>query len=323
LKHSFAIIMVLVICPTFCVGAELAVQVISGTADGGAVTDDEVVVQIFEHGQLLHTLNGKANAEGKAVFENLPEGEHLTAVARARHQDMMFAGRPVSLRPAEDGHVASVQVFDVSTDKSKLLVETHHLILKARPGALEVTEYMQLKNSCDKAISSSERDDQNRTIVLDVKLPSGFKNLRSLSYFEDNALVITEEGFYDIMAVPPGEQHITFSYTLDVTSEVMDFAKTISLPTSGFVLFAELGQANIQGLDRTTEQATRLSGEAMQYCEFDNLAPGEEITFQLIALDTGSSGLLKWIILGSVLGAVTVLTVLRLRREKETDPNTP
>jgi len=323
LKYSFATIVVLAICPMFCVGAELAVQVISGTADGGAVTDDEVIVQIFEHGQLLHTLNGKADAEGKAVFENVPEGEHLTAVARARHQDMMFGGQPVSLRPTEDEHVASVQVFDVSTDKSKLLVETHHLILKALPGALEVTEYMQLRNSCDKAISSSERDDQNRTIVLDVKLPNGFKNLRSFSYFEDNALIITEEGFYDIMAVPPGEQHITFSYTLNVTSEVMDFAKAISLPTSEFVLFAELGAANIQGLDRTTEQATRSSGEAMQYYELDNLAPDEEIAFQLMGMDTGSSGLLTWIILGSVLGAVTILSILRLRREKETDPKTP
>ena len=323
MKHSFAIIMVLAIFPTFCVGAELAVQVISGTADGGAVTDDEVVVQIFEGRHLLHTFNARADAEGKAVFENVPEGEHLTAVARARHQNMMFAGQPVSLRPAEDGHVASVQVFDVSTDKSKLLVETHHLILKALPGALEVTEYMQLKNSCDKAISSSERDDQNRTIVLDVKLPRRFKNLRSFSYFEDDALVITEKGFYDIMAVPPGEQHITFSYTLDVRSEVMDFAKTISLPTSEFVLFATLGRANIQGLDRTTEQATRSNGEAMQYYELDNLAPGEEIAFQLEGLDTGSSGLLTWIILGFVLGAVIILTALRLRREKETDPKTP
>jgi hypothetical protein len=182
---------------------------------------------------------------------------------------------------------------------------------------------MHLQNSSDRAISSSERDDQDRAVVLDIKLPRGFKNLRSFTYFEDSALVVTEKGFYDIMAVPPGEQHITFSYTLDVTSEVMDFAKTISLPTSEFVLFAELGQANIQGLDRAAEQATRSSGEAMQYYERDNLAPGEEIAFQLTHLDVGSSGLLIWIALGVVLGAIVVLAALRLRREKETNPKTP
>ena len=173
------------------------------------------------------------------------------------------------------------------------------------------------------AISSNERDDQDRTIVLDIKLPMGFRNFKSLGYFEDQALVVTEEGFYDTMAVPPGEQNITFSYTLDVTSETMDVVKTISLPTSNFVLFAELGEATIHGLGQAGEQAMRSSGEAMQYYERGSLTPGEEIAFQLEGLDTGSSGLLTWIILGFVLGAVIILTALRLRREKETDPKTP
>ena len=322
MKHSLSIILLLAVCSTLCMGAKLTVQVTSGTTDGASVADDEVIVQIYEDRYLLHTFNARANAEGKAVFENIPEGERLAAVARAKHQDMMFAGQPVPLRPSEDGHVAAVQVFDVSTDKSKLSVETHHLIIKAQPRALEVTEYMHLRNSSDRAVSSGERDDQNRTIVLEIKLPHGFKNLRAFSYFEDDALVITREGFYDIMAVPPGEQHVTFTYTLDVMSEILDFAKTVSLPTSEFVLFAELGQAKIQGLDRSAEQATRPSGEAMQYYKRNNLAPGEEIAFQLTGLNVGSSALLIWIVLGTVLSVIIILAALRLRPEKGTTPQT-
>ena len=86
---------------------------------------------------------------------------------------------------------------------------------------------------------------------------------------------------------------------------------------------AELGQANIQGLGEATEQATRSSGEAMQYYERDNLAPGEEIALQLTHLDVGSSGLLIWIALGTVAGAVITLALLRLRPKKETSPQTP
>ena len=310
----------LAICSTLCLGAELTVQVTNGTADGAPVTDDEIIVQIYDNRYLLRTLNGRADAEGKAVFKNIREGEHLAAVARAKHQDMMFSGQPVSLHSTENGRVASVQVFDVSDDKSQLSVETHHLIIKARPGAIEVTEYMQLKNSSDMAISSSERDDQNRTIVLDIKLPQGFKNLRSFSYFKDSALVVTEEGFYDIMAVPPGEQHITVAYTLDVTSEVMDFAKTISLPTSNFALFAELGQAKILGLGQAQQQAMRSSGESMQYYERSSLAPGEEVALQLTNLDVGSLGLAKWIIAAAVISIIAALIILRLRPEKKVNP---
>ena len=103
--------------------AVLTVEVTSGTANGAAVKDDVVIVRIYKHGQLLHTLDGKVGADGKAVFGNVPTGNRVVAVVRARHQDMMFNGQPVALRPAEDEFVARVQVFDVSDDKSKLSVE--------------------------------------------------------------------------------------------------------------------------------------------------------------------------------------------------------
>ena len=102
----------------------------------------------------------------------------------------------------------------------------------------------------------------------------------------------------------------------------MDFAKIVSLPTSEFILFAELGAAKIQGLDRTTEQATRSSGELMQYYTRANLAAGEEVAFQLRNLDVGSSGLAKWIIAGAVISAIAILAALRLRGKKETNPET-
>lgn len=323
MKYFIRTIIVSQICftPCFAAGqARLTVEVTNGTTKTPAPADTETIVQIYVQGNLLHTYNGRTDDQGKALFDNVPEGRDVTAIARAKHQNMMFAGRPVTLNPAQDEHIAAVQVFDVSEDKSKLSVETHHLIVKAGPGSLEITEYMQLRNSSDFAITSSDRDGQNRTIVLDIKLPRGFANLSSLSYFEDQALVVTENGFYDTMAVPPGEQHVTFSYTLDVTSETMDVVKTISLPTSEFVLFAELGAAKITGLGQAGEQATRSSGELMQYYSRSNLAPGEEVAFQLTGLDVGSSGLAKWIIAALVVSAIVVLIVLRLSPEEKANP---
>jgi hypothetical protein len=294
----------------------LAVEVTSGTADGIAVTDDVVIVQIYEHGKLLQTLEGKVAANSKALFENVPTGEHIVAVARTKHQNMMFNSRPVALSPTEDELFAYVLVFDVSDDKSKLSVETHHLMIKAQPESIAITEYMQLKNSSDMAVSSKERDSQNRTVVLDIMLPKGFKNLRSSSYFEDNALVITEEGFYDVMAVPPGEHQVTFSYTLDITSDSTDIVKKISLPTSNFVVFAELGRAKLQGLGQAEKQLIRTDGAPIEYYRRNHLAPAEEIAFQITGFNVGASGLATWIILAVVFGGLMVLAILRLGPQK-------
>jgi hypothetical protein len=151
--------------------ARLTVQVTNGTANGGSVVGDTVTVAIYQHEKLLTTAEAVVASDSKAVFEDIPAGEHMVAVVRARHQDMMFSSRQVTLRPPGKTFSADVHVFDVSDDKSKLSMQTHHFIIKTGPAALEITEYMQLKNSSDTAITSKERDSQDRAIVVEVKLP--------------------------------------------------------------------------------------------------------------------------------------------------------
>jgi len=243
----------------------LVVEVTNGTKNGTDAAGDSIVVQIYEHGQLLQTLDGEVSDDGKTVFDNVFAGENSVAVAGVKHQDMMFSSPPVALEPAADSIVAVVQVFDVCEDSSKLSVGTHHLIVRINPKSIEITEYMQLRNSSDMAVSSKTRDSSNRAIVLEIVLPKGFKNLRSLSYFEESALMTTAEGFYDTMAVPPGEHEIAFSYTIDATSATMNIVKKVSLPTSDFVVFAESGQAKLEGLGRPEQKLIGTDGAAMEY----------------------------------------------------------
>lgn len=324
---KYFIVSVLVVCVTshVCFADEvvlpaskgvLVVEVTNGTANGAALTGDEVIVGIYENRQFLYNLNGKVAADDKAVFDNVPLGDNFLALARVKHQDMMFNGHPVVLKLTdvnETEHVAPVRVFDVTNDKSGLSVEVHHVIIKARSESLEISEYMQLKNSSDMAVSSDKKDDQNRNIILEIMLPGGFKNLKSTSYFEESALVVTEQGFYDTMAVPPGEFPVNFSYTLDITSSTMDIVKGISLPTSNLMVFAELGQAKLRGLGRPENQLITSNGTPMEYYKLRDPAPSEEIAFQIVGFNISRSGRTTWMILSLTFGALAVLVVLRSR----------
>ncbi len=290
----------------------LVVEVTNGTANGAAVAGDEVIVGIFENSQLLHSLNGEVDADGKAVFEDVPVGDNIVALARAKHQDMMFSGRVIELKPTEDKHLAQVEVYDVSVDRSHLSVGAHHMIIKARSEYLEITEYLQLRNSSDMAVSSNKKDSRDKEVILEIMLPKGFKNLKATSYFIENALVVTERGFYDTMAVPPGEYQANFTYTLDITSNTMDIVKGITLPTSNLIIFAELGQAKLRGLGEADNQVTNASGAPMRYYQLSDLAPPEKVAFQIVGFNVGTSGLTTWIILSLTFGAIVVLVVLRL-----------
>ncbi len=255
----------------------------------------------------------RTSAEGKAIFENVPTGEQIIAVPRGKHKEMMFSGDSVKLSPPGDKFIARVEVFDVSVDKSKLSVETHHLIIKAtsETKTLEITEFMQLVNSSDMAISSGERDNQGNSIVLKIMLPKGFSNLHWTSYFEENAIVVTENGFYDIMAIPPGSYHATFSYTLDITSPTMDIVKKISLPTANLMVLTPDGGVQLHALSDAEKQIINRNGVSMEYLKFSNLVPSEEISFQVTGLTVGKHGWITWIILTIVFGVMIGFAIIR------------
>ena len=292
--------------------AVLTVQVINKTANGTPVTNDEIILQIYQHQQMLNTLEAKAAEDGNAVFENIPTGEQFFAVPQAKHKEMLFTGQIIKLSPGEDKFNAQVEVFEVSTDKTKLSVQTHHLIVKASPETknLEVTEFMQIMNSSDTAISSNERDEQGNAIVLNIMLPKGFSNLQWTRYFEKNAGIVTKDGFYDIMAVPPGSNQAIFSYTLDVSSSTMDIVKKVSLPTNNFMILTQ-GDVQLLGSDDADVQTMNMNGVSTEYLKFTNLAPAQEISFRITGLTADKHNWITWIILTSVFVVMIIFAIVR------------
>ena len=295
----------------------LTVEVVNGTANGTPVTNDEVIVQLFQHNQLLSSLEGKVSAEGRALFDNVPSGEHMVAVAQARHQNMMFSGPAVSLDPAKEKFTANIRVFDVSVDQSRLSVKNHHFIIKTHPEFLEITEFMQLSNASDMAVSSAKTDSLGRPIVIEIMLPEGFQNLKTSGYFVESALVRTKDGFYDTMAVPPGDFQVTFSYTLDITSSAMDMIKKITLPTSHFMAFIDSGEAQFHGLSEDEKQTMDRNGVPTEYFRRENLTPADVVAFRITGLRAGAKKWVTWVTLAVVFGVLVIFAVVRSRPAKK------
>ncbi len=291
----------------------LIVEVRNNTANGAAVAGDEVTLQLYRGPQQTDSRSAKAGEDGRAVFENLPTGQGIVAVARAKHQNMAFRSRPVPLDAAAGELSVSIQVYDVSTDASQLSIGMHHLMIALRGRSLEFTEYLHLSNSSDMAVTRLERDDQNRPIVLRIMLPEGFRDLTTSSYLEREALVVVGEGFYDTMAVPPGEHQVAFSYKVDVGRGSTEILKKITLPTSHLMIFWEHGQGTLAGLGEPDDRLVNADGVPLECYRRINLKPGEELAFQISGPKGKKSDASTWIILAVVFGAIVIVALWRLR----------
>lgn len=296
--------------------ASLTIGVTNSTANGTSTLNDEVLVTIYEQRKPTQTLKGNIDSQGKAIFENVPTGNNITALPRIKHQDMMFNGHPIALKAGQTVFNGHVEVYEVSTDKSKLSVTTHHFIIKVEADSLRITEYMRLDNSSDMAITSVEKDVNDKSKVIEVILPEGFKDLTYSKYFQENALIITKDGFYDTMATPPGQYDAEFSYSLEIDSETIDIVKTISLPTSEFMVFSLLDKGQLKGLGDSGGEVNLADGSSAEYFSFPELKAAEQIKFQLVGLNVTKSGRNTSITLIVVFALIAMLVIWRLRSQQ-------
>jgi len=320
LRNSCVAVAFAVLCSWLATGnarsqtapATLVVEVSNGTARGATVLGDVVTLQLRQHEQLVKSLEAEVGQAGEALFEDLPTAAHMVAVVRVKHQNMAFQGRPVVLAPGQSAYSTSVQVFDVSSDVSELSVGTHHIMVGIRSTWLEFTEYMQLRNGSDMAIRGAARDAENRPVVIEIALPKGFRELTSSGYLVPSALVTTATGFYDTLAVPPGEHQVSFSYRVDIDRGTMDIAKEISLPTSEVVVFWENGQGDLQGLGEPDDRLTNAEGVAVEYYRRTDQEVGDRIAFQISGFNVTTSDTHTWIVLIVAFSAVVVVAIVRL-----------
>lgn len=303
--------------------ATVVVEVANGTANGTTVVGDAATLQVFHHQELRESFETGVGETGEAVFENVPIGAHLVAVARVKHQNMAFRGGPVSLASTGTEYSTSVQVYDVSSDASPLSVGTHHITITVDDTSLRFTEYMQLRNGSDMAITGSRRDAQNKPMVIEIMLPAGATDLTPSAYFEGSALVATDTGFYDTLAVPPGEHQITFSYRLDIDHPAADIVKEISLPTSELALFWEGGRAQVTGLGEPDERLTNAQGVPVEYYQRHNVQAGDRISFQVSGLNVKPSDADTWIALAVAFAVVVAIALWRLRTGPTASPPAP
>ena len=296
--------------------ATFTVKVVSGTAGGSPVAGAEVLLTVYEKGVEVDNQTALVKADGMASFD-VKTGVGSVAVARAKHNDMMFSSSQVELRPGKEFFTAAVMVYDVSQDNSVLTVGQHHIIVKVQLDVIVVEEYVQIVNPTDKAVSAAKKDSDGFPVVFQALLPKGYTDLQCQQYFQEQALVRTDKGFHDIMAVPPGKYDAAFSYKLDVDSAELNFVRTISNPTSNVVVVAQLAGAKLDGLGQPQSKVTMdAPGDSNYYVLSQNFEPAQAIQFTISGLKTNPQD--RLMIIFSVIFSILALAVLyRIRPKKK------
>ncbi|MHC5123021.1 MAG: hypothetical protein ACYSOR_02315 [Planctomycetota bacterium] len=305
--------MVFLACLSWCLG-EITTEpvliqvVVTNETAGSPASDAEVALTIYQDSEPLDRRVGRSNAQGVCSFQEVPTGLGMAVVATAMNQDMMFSSRPMSLEHAHDAmYQLEIVVYDVSTDTSALSIGTHHLVVRVAPQGLFIDEYLQVINDSDKAVTSEEKTPEGKPAVLKVYLPAGFKDIIYSKYFQEQALIMTDDGFIDTMAVPPGRHDAVFTYAV----------KTEALPTQDLMVFSQLSGASIAGLDEPLGQMTINNGSPADYFPSVSLETGDQISFEITGLSIAQDPDDLWIMFGVIFGVMILIGIVRTWTHKK------
>jgi hypothetical protein len=296
--------------------AVLTVTVVNETRGGSPPpAGTEVVLRILDSAQPVDMKSAVIDDKGVCVFADLPVGATLSAMAQIEYGNMAFSSPPIALVPSQNRFDLSLPVFEVSRDRSLILAGTHHIILRRNSNRLAITEYLQLINDSDKAVLSDRKDPQGRPIVMEIDLPAGFRELSFSSYFHPDATVVTESGFYDTMAIPPGRHPAVYSYTLAARGSTMDIVKKITVPTQEMMIFAQLDGATVTGLGPSGGRMTLKDGTAAEYYAV-SVGADNIVRFQITGLPASKLAWVLWISGGSVCLGILAVAIVRGKARK-------
>lgn len=321
MRHILFITMILLLSASKCYAQDehahdisettLIVKVVNESANGTDVVGDTVTVDFYRHGEVVGHVEGLVGEDGRAVFTNAPAGTHVVAVASTKHADMAFSSHTVEVAKTDRPIYVNISAYDVSYDNSVLRIETHHMIFKTEADSLVVTEYMQFVNPTDRAVTTDEKDAEGMPKVLSMKLPAGFSDLSVTSYFVMSAIVQTEEGFYDTMAMPPGEFQAIFNYKLPITASDVAIAKPVTMPTEDFTVFSQIGSVKIVGLEVPAEEFVTGDGSTSEYFALGNVTPPEVVKFKITGFNYSKPMKDTVIPIAVIFGVLAILVIKR------------
>ena len=315
--------MVFLACLSWCLG-EITTEpvliqvVVTNETAGSPASDAEVALTIYQDSKPLDRRVGRSDAQGVCSFQEVPTGLGMAVVATAMNQDMMFSSRPMSLEHAHDAmYQLEIVVYDVSTDTSALSIGTHHLVVRVAPQGLFIDEYLQVINDSDKAVTSEEKTPDGKPAVLKVYLPAGFKDIIYSKYFQEQALIMTDDGFIDTMAVPPGRHDAVFTYAVKTETPSVQIIKKAALPTQDLMVFSQLSGASIAGLDEPLGQMTINNGSPADYFPSVSLETEEQISFEISGLSIAQDPDDLWMMFGVIFGVMILIGIVRTWTHKK------
>ena len=266
--------------------------------------------------------------EGRYSFDGLAIGDDYVYVVDAFFDGGMFPGRALQL-PSDTTSAPVIEtttkVWPTTTDPTVIGLPRDDLFAISSDDGLGVIESVTVLNSSDFAYIGRGGDESapGRSPSLGFALPEGAQGvqIQEGTTLDIPKLVASDFGFAATVAIPPGLNRVTFSYSMPDAGAQFELSRNALYPTGEISVYTRppltaSGNRLVESGEKSIEGTTY----NLWTTEDDQIDPGDPVQILLVADAGKSATLLAGIgVLGLAL-LVGIAVALRRRARRMKSP---
>jgi hypothetical protein len=258
-------------------------EVINGTPDGAVPGDLTVTLHAFsgmeETGMYTTTL---ASDQGFR-FEDVSFAQGDTLVVRTVYGGVAYFSEFATVESDQQEVSLPVTIYETTDVRGDVGIAQLHIFVEKTGDRLQIGQYCVVANRANRTYVGSPVTSSGDRWTWSVILPDDAQNLR----FETGELgarfVITDQGFADTRAIPPGNAGVEASFTYELPySEGLGIEEAFDVPVNAAILVLPGGTIGLEGAALSSEETLETqSGPAVSY-RAGPLEAGEPLSFTVV-----------------------------------------
>ena len=290
-------------------------RVVNGTAGVTAVVGTEVSLRVFREGELIDSRTATPDSQGRFVFQGVPvpgQGDPLYILTA------IYLDVPYSMELTGESELSDIllTVHEPTGSLDSLSIQSSSMfILRADAGArtLSAFEILTVTNEGDRVfvpdlVEGSPMD------LLRFPLPPGAVGLEVESGLTGGQVLQVDRGFALVVAVPPGEHGVAFTYLVPYRGEVLDLSRRFGIGAETFRLLVSEEAASVSTSDLEDLGITAIGDTTYQIFGATDIQREGRVTVALTNLPQPSlwQRIGEWLSLGSAAATVSVVLSVAL-----------
>ncbi|MCD6506293.1 carboxypeptidase regulatory-like domain-containing protein [Candidatus Poribacteria bacterium] len=232
----------------------------------------EVVLKGWRGNSIALEKKAKTDGEGRFEFSGLKIDEGLSYEVSTQHQGVEYSSDAFALTKDKKEAEITLEVYDLSEDKSKISIPFCHIVLSEGEGGFEVLETFSLMNTGKTAFPN-----------LTLELPKGIENLKLIQGFMECCTQITGNKVIHSMALKPGGYVFSLRYSMK-RSERLDLSRTFPFDVKHLSIITRLDTIDVSSPGFQPKRVETVEDKSFYTFPMENVKGGKKVE---IVLRTG------------------------------------